>query len=220
MLPPPQGYFKELFRVSKQQIIWGGNYFELPPCKGFIIWQKPGISEEVSFAMCEFAWTSFDITAKVVSVNREQDRIHPTQKPVDLYKWLLRRFAKPGDKILDTHLGSGSSRIAAHEMGYDFVGTEIDKRFFALQEERFKQACEQQSLFEVDGGNDFVRFEIKLSLWNKFKISEKRNNYKAVYHGFDFVMGCTTAAQICAETYGHGGTMHANKEGMEMAIEQ
>ncbi|MBR2504976.1 MAG: site-specific DNA-methyltransferase [Elusimicrobiaceae bacterium] len=153
MLPPPtQGYFKELFRVSKQQIIWGGNYFELPPCKGFIIWQKPGISEEVSFAMCEFAWTSFDITAKVVSVNWERDRIHPTQKPVDLYKWLLRRFAKPGDKILDTHLGSGSSRIAAHEMGYDFVGTEIDKRFFALQEERFKQACEQQSLFEVDGG--------------------------------------------------------------------
>lgn len=150
--PPLQGYFKELFRVSKQQIIWGGNYFELPPCKGFIIWQKPGISEEVSFAMCEFAWTSFDITAKVVSVNREQDRIHPTQKPVDLYKWLLHRFAKPGDKILDTHLGSGSSRIAAHEMGYDFVGTEIDKRFFALQEERFKQACEQQSLFEVDGG--------------------------------------------------------------------
>lgn len=150
--PPLQGYFKELFRVSKQQIIWGGNYFELPPCKGFIIWQKPGISEEVSFAMCEFAWTSFDITAKVVSVNREQNRIHPTQKPVDLYKWLLHRFAKPGDKILDTHLGSGSSRIAAHEMGYDFVGTEIDKRFFALQEERFKQACEQQSLFEVDGG--------------------------------------------------------------------
>ena len=150
--PPHRGYFKELFRVSKQQIIWGGNYFELPPCKGFVIWQKPGISEEVSFAMCEFAWTSFDITAKVVSVNREQNRIHPTQKPVDLYKWLLRRFAKPGDKILDTHLGSGSSRIAAHEMGYDFVGCEKDAEYFLLQEKRFKNWIAQQSLFEMDGG--------------------------------------------------------------------
>ena len=102
--------------------------------------------------MCEFAWTSFDITAKVVSVNREQNRIHPTQKPVDLYKWLLRRFAKPGDKILDTHLGSGSSRIAAHEMGYDFVGCEKDAEYFLLQEKRFKNWITQQSLFEIDGG--------------------------------------------------------------------
>lgn len=150
--PPLQGYFKELFRVSKQQIIWGGNYFELPPCKGFIIWQKPGISEEVSFAMCEFAWTSFDITAKVVSVNREQDRIHPTQKPVDLYKWLLRRFAKPGDKILDTHLGSGSSRIAAYDLGFDFTGVEKDEFYFLEQEKRFKEYTAQGSLFSFDGG--------------------------------------------------------------------
>lgn len=150
--PPLQGYFKELFRVSKQQIIWGGNYFELPPCKGFIIWQKPGISEEVSFAMCEFAWTSFDITAKVVSVNREQDRIHPTQKPVDLYKWLLHRFAKPGDKILDTHLGSGSSRIAAYDLGFDFTGVEKDEFYFLEQEKRFKEYTAQGSLFSFDGG--------------------------------------------------------------------
>lgn len=150
--PPLQGYFKELFRVSRRQIIWGRNYFDLPPCKGFVIWQKPGISEEVSFSMCEFAWTSFDVTAKVVSVAREQNRIHPTQKPVDLYKWLLRRFAKPGDKILDTHLGSGSSRIAAYEMGFDFVGTEIDKAFFSTQEKRFKEYTAQGSLFPFDGG--------------------------------------------------------------------
>lgn len=150
--PPQQTYFDELFRVSKNQIIWGGNYFKLPPCKCFIIWQKPEISEDVSFAMCEYAWTSFSQTAKVISVKREKDRIHPTQKPIALYTWILHRFAKPGDKILDTHLGSGSSRIAAHEMGYDFVGCEKDADYFLLQEKRFKNWIAQQSLFEMDGG--------------------------------------------------------------------
>ena len=102
--------------------------------------------------MCEYAWTSFNQTAKIIPVKKEKDRIHPTQKPIALYTWILHRFAKPGDKILDTHLGSGSSRIAAYEMGYDFVGCEKDADYFLLQEKRFKNWIAQQNLFEMDGG--------------------------------------------------------------------
>ena len=135
---PNSDYFKELFRVSKNQIIWGGNYFELPPHKNFLIWDK-GQPENFSLAMCEMAWTSFDEPAKMFRRNvlLEQGKIHPTQKPVALYAWIFSRYAKPGDKVLDTHLGSGSSRIAAYDAGLDFVGCEIDKDYFKAQEERF-----------------------------------------------------------------------------------
>lgn len=126
---PNTEYFKELMRVSKNQIIWGGNYFDLPPTRGFIFWYK---NQPVpNFADGEFAWTSFDKVAKCFDYryygNLEgstsaSDKIHPTQKPVALYKWLIANYAKEGDKILDTHLGSGSSRIAAYIMGFDFYG--------------------------------------------------------------------------------------------------
>ena len=145
---PNSDYFKELFRVSKNQIIWGGNYFELPPHKNFLIWDK-GQPENFSLAMCEMAWSSFDEPAKMFRWNvlLEKGKIHPTQKPVALYAWIFRRYAKPGDKILDTHLGSGSSRIAAWDAGLDFVGCEIDKDYFEAQEKRFQEQTAQENLF-------------------------------------------------------------------------
>lgn len=145
---PDKIYFEELFRVSKHAIIWGGNYFYLPPTKCFLVWRKPQISENVSFSMLEYAWTNLDGTSKeFIGMSNEKDRFHPTQKPVALYTWIYKNFAKAGDKILDTHLGSGSSRIAAYEMGLDFVGCEIDKDYFKAQEERFAAYAAQGNLF-------------------------------------------------------------------------
>lgn len=142
---PDQTYFDELFRVSNNQIIWGGNYYNLPPTRCFLIWDKRQ-PENVSFASCEFAWTSFDQSAKTFYWHPQKhrgNRIHPTQKPVELYAWIYSRYANPGDKILDTHLGSGSSRIAAHDAGLDFVGCEIDPDYFNAQEQRFLRHIEQ-----------------------------------------------------------------------------
>lgn len=150
-IAPRPEYFTELARVSKNQIIWGANYFGLPPTRCFVIWNKLTISENFSMAMAEYAWTSFNDNAKVFSAAPQgkpgEKRIHPTQKPVALYKWLMRRYAKPGDKILDTHLGSGSSRIAAYDMGFDFVGCELSEYYFKAQEERFKAHTAQGNLF-------------------------------------------------------------------------
>lgn len=145
---PTDDYFKELFRVSKKSIIWGGNYFHLPPSRAFICWDK-GVSEDFSLAMCELAWCSFDGLAKIVRIPVPHDgnKIHPTQKPIALYQWIFKRYAKQGDKILDTHLGSGSSRIAAYDAGLDFVGCEIDKEYFDKQEQRFADYTAQTSLF-------------------------------------------------------------------------
>lgn len=149
--PPKKQYFDELFRVSKNQIVWGANYFQMPPTKCFIVWRKPQISEDVSFSMVEYAWASYDQTAKEwVGMSMEPDRIHPTQKPVALYAWIYAHYAKPGDRILDTHLGSGGSRIAAYDAGLDFVGCEIDPDYFAAQEARYQAHVAQMSLF-VEG---------------------------------------------------------------------
>ena len=143
---PGQDYFRELFRVSRHQIIFGANYFKgLPPTRCFLVWRKLNISESFSMAMCEYAWTSFNTNAKLFECsslgNKKDIRFHPTQKPVALYHWLLDKFATPGDRILDTHLGSGSSRIAAYKLGFDFYATEIDKDYFDAQEERFRREC-------------------------------------------------------------------------------
>ena len=146
---PGEDYFKELFRVSKNQIIWGGNYFSLPPCRCFIIWEKTNIPENFSMAMCEYAWCSFNDNAKIIELSSQgiTNRFHPTQKPVALYEWIYSRYAKEGDKILDTHMGSGSSRIAAYNMGFDYVGCEINKDYFEKEEERFKEHSAQLNLF-------------------------------------------------------------------------
>ena len=147
---PRKEYFDELFRVSSNQIVWGGNYFinHLHNTQNFIIWDKKQ-PFNFSLAMCELAWCSKQMPAKIFkySVLKEQGKIHPTQKPVALYEWLLINYAKDGDKILDTHLGSGSSRIAAHKLGFEFVGCELDKDYFEAQEKRFKTETMQQSLF-------------------------------------------------------------------------
>lgn len=146
---PGEDYFKELFRVSKNQIIWGGNYFSLPPCRCFIIWKKTNIPENFSMAMCEYAWCSFNDNAKIIELSSQgiTNRFHPTQKPVALYEWIYSSYAKEGDKILDTHMGSGSSRIAAYNMGFDYVGCEINKDYFEKEEERFKEHSAQLNLF-------------------------------------------------------------------------
>ena len=119
---PNDEYFDELKRISKHQIIWGGNYFNLPPSQGFLIWDKKQ-PHDFSLAMCEFAWSSIQSPAKMFrfSVLAEKGKIHPTQKPVALYEWLLTNYAKKGQKVFDSHLGSGSSAIAAHYFGVDFV---------------------------------------------------------------------------------------------------
>lgn len=139
-IAPGKDYFKELFRVSKNQIIWGGNYFDLPPTRCFICWDK--IQPWGNFSQVEFAWTSFNLPSKLFRFdNRTGDKIHPTQKPIELYAYLLNTFAIAGDKILDTHVGSGSSRIAAYRLDFDFYGCEIDKGYFDAMEERFKKEC-------------------------------------------------------------------------------
>tara|TARA_R110000868_G_scaffold227405_1_gene480393 strand:- start:598 stop:1197 length:600 start_codon:yes stop_codon:yes gene_type:complete len=147
---PKEEYFLELMRVSQNQIIWGGNYFfnYLGNTQGFLIWDKKQ-PHDFSLAMCEFAWTSIQRPAKMFrySVLAEKWKQHPTQKPVKLYEWLLKNYAKEGDRILDTHLGSGSSAIAAHYGGFDFVGCELDIDYFKASQIRFERETAQQALF-------------------------------------------------------------------------
>lgn len=155
---PNKEYFEQLFRISKSQIVWGANHFisKIPiDSHCWLVWDKE--NGENDFADCELAWTSFSSAVRIFRfrwqgmlqgnmVNKEI-RIHPTQKPVALYRFIFQRYAKRGDKILDTHLGSGSSRIAAYDAGLDFWGYEIDKTYFDLQEERFAKHTAQINLF-------------------------------------------------------------------------
>lgn len=148
---PSKEYFDELFRVSKNQIVWGGNYFAdyLGAFRCFICWDKTIHGN--SYADCELAWTSFDKVARyyrknIAQVNSE-GRMHPTQKPITLYDFVLKEFAKEGDLILDTHLGSGSSRIAAYKGGFNFVGFEIDAEYYEKQEKRFNDFKSQLRMF-------------------------------------------------------------------------
>jgi len=145
-IKPTAEYWNELFRVSKNQIVWGGNNFELPTSEYFIVWDKGQMMP--SFARCEMAWTNCKVPAKIYA-KRSQDlnRIHPTQKPIGLYDWLLINYAKEGNLILDTHLGSGSSRIAAYKGGFNFVGFEIDQEYYEKQEKRFNDFKSQLRLF-------------------------------------------------------------------------
>jgi site-specific DNA-methyltransferase (adenine-specific) len=147
---PPSEYFDELRRVSENQIVWGANHFisRIPHDSScWILWDK-GFSEDVSFAQFELAWTSSDsVCKKYDKPSAQPNRIHPTQKPVALYKWLLKNYAKEGDKILDTHLGSQSSRIAAFDGGFDFTGYELDKDYFEAGCKRFNQHKQQLKLF-------------------------------------------------------------------------
>jgi site-specific DNA-methyltransferase (adenine-specific) len=147
---PDEDYFTELFRVSINQIIWGGNYMTeyLKPSSCWLLWDK-GFSEDVTFAQFEMAWTSFNSSAKKYDYNaaKNKDRIHPTQKPVALYDWIYKNYAKPTDKILDTHLGSQSSRIAANKAGLDFTGFELDPDYFHQGNKRYENHISQLRMF-------------------------------------------------------------------------
>lgn len=146
---PKKEYFDEIFRISNNQIIWGANNFDLPNYKGFIVWEKLTISDNFTMSQAEIAYLSEGLgtTSKIFKCapqgTKSEPRIHPTQKPIPLYAWIFSKYAKPGDKILDTHLGSGSSRIAAYDAGLDFVGCEIDKGYFDAQEKRFAEHTAQ-----------------------------------------------------------------------------
>ncbi len=150
---PTEIYFNELFRVSKNQIIWGGNYFKLPNSGGWIVWDKKR-PEDFSLSQAELAWVKnsgrisvFRYLWNGFQKEKPEERFHPTQKPVKLYEWILKNYASEGDKILDTHLGSGSSRIAADKMGFDFYACELDRDYFEAQEKRFKEYKSQLILF-------------------------------------------------------------------------
>ena len=150
IIKPSQKYFDEIIRISKNQIVWGGNYFtdKVFVSRGWVVWDKTIHGN--SYSDCELAWTSFDMPIKyyrknIAQVNSE-GRIHPTQKPITLYQWLLKNYAKPEFKIIDTHLGSGSSRIACYDFGCDFTGFEIDKEYFDASVKRFENYKLQQKL--------------------------------------------------------------------------
>lgn len=156
--PPDDKYFKELTRVSKNQIIWGSNHFisKIPfdsPC--WIVWDK--VNGDNDFADCELAYTSFKTAVRRFTfrwagmlqgnMKSKEHRIHPTQKPVALYKWILTNYAKPGDKILDTHVGSASSLIACHDLGFEYLGFELDKDYFRMATERLEKHKAQLNMF-------------------------------------------------------------------------
>ena len=150
---PPALYFKELFRVSKNQIIWGANYYpeNLFPSMGWIVWDK---GQRINQSDGELAFSSFEKALRIITMNRVEllieGTIHPTQKPVALYKWLLSRYAKPGDKILDTHGGSGSICIACHDLGFDLTWIEKDADHYAAACKRYKDHASQAVLFEPE----------------------------------------------------------------------
>jgi site-specific DNA-methyltransferase (adenine-specific) len=148
---PNDNYFIELKRISKNQIIWGGNYFNLGICNKFIIWDKE-VPEGLSFSDCEYAWTSFNGANKIFRYSaylNKSEKFHPTQKPPQLYKWLLDKYAKKGDKILDTHLGSGSIAIACHDYGFELTACELDTEYYEAAKKRFLNHSAQTKLFIV-----------------------------------------------------------------------
>jgi site-specific DNA-methyltransferase (adenine-specific) len=147
---PSMEYFNELMRVSKNQIIWGANNFQLPQFKGFVIWKKMTISEDFTMSMCEIASLSEKLgtVSKWIEIApQDKFRIHPTQKPIALYEWLLTKYAKQGDKILDTHLGSMSSVIACLNLGYEITGSELDADYFQAGVKRVEQSQKQIRMF-------------------------------------------------------------------------
>lgn len=151
---PPDEYFAELRRVSKNQIIWGGNYFDLPPHRGFIFWDK--VNDLPTMSDGEMAWTSFDKPARKIQIRKagSEPIIHPTQKPVRLYNWLLAHYAKPGQSVLDTHMGSGSIAIACHYYGAHLTACEIDPDYYAAALERIERETRQLELYSDNVRNN------------------------------------------------------------------
>jgi site-specific DNA-methyltransferase (adenine-specific) len=149
---PTKYFFNELFRVSKNQIIWGANNFNdlLSNNKGFVIYKKKTITDKFTMSMCEYAWINNELSTVskcFEHIPQDKNRIHPTQKPTNLYKWLLDMYAKENDKILDTHLGSGSIAIACHDYGYELTACELDKEYYDKAIERIVNHTKQIKLF-------------------------------------------------------------------------
>lgn len=167
---PPGEYFTELKRISKNQIIWGGNYFLdklFENHKGWIVWDKG--QHGLTMSDCELAYSTFDKPTRIIVFNRvellKDGTIHPTQKPVALYKWLLNNYAKPGDKILDTHAGSASSLIACHRLGFDYVGCEIDEYYYKIAKQRLEAEKAQLTFNEILNENEKVE-QYELEFYN------------------------------------------------------
>lgn len=156
---PPKQYFQDLLRISKTIFVWGGNYFanSLPESRCWLVWDKRGTCPGNDFADCELAWTSLTTSVRKFTylwngmlqenMKHKENRIHPTQKPVALYSWILKTYGKPGYKVLDTHLGSGSIAIACYDMGFDLVGCEIDESYFKAAVDRLDRHKKQGQLF-------------------------------------------------------------------------
>lgn len=145
-------------RVSKEQIIWGGNYFSLPPTRCFLVWKKH-IPETFSMAMCEYAWTSFKGNAKLFefpSTRKEYSgKFHPTEKPIELYQWILKNYAKEGDKIFDPNMGSQNSRLAAYSLGFDYCGCEINTYYFDKGNENFDKIV--RGIIKGKNGKEYIQ---------------------------------------------------------------
>jgi site-specific DNA-methyltransferase (adenine-specific) len=148
---PSNDYFNELFRVSKKCIICGGNNFNLPPSRNFIIYYKENIPDTFNMAMAEYLWTNIDGNSKVFKyrAKHNKDRFHPCQKPIELYKFLLIKYARPGWKLLDTHFGSGSIVIACNELGLKLIASEIDEEYFSIACNRIEQAVSENVLWQT-----------------------------------------------------------------------
>lgn len=165
---PSKEYFLELQRISKNQIIWGGNYFSeyLPPSGGYVVWEK-GVPDGMSLSQAELAWTNCLNSIKIAKILwagykkcEDSDRFHPTQKPVKLYEWLLTNYAKQGDKILDTHLGSGSHAIACNNLGFELTACELDKDYYEASIKRIKQASAQVQLFALPSNTVYDQVDL------------------------------------------------------------
>lgn len=161
-IAPPQEFFDELFRVSKNQIIWGGNYFSLPPTRCFLVWKKTNIPQNFSMAMCEYAWTSFKGNAKVfdfTSLRRDNSgKFHPTEKPQELYAWIYKSYVGENQTIFDPMMGSQASRIVAYKMGIDYVGCEIDEYYFNKGCDFFNREC--LGIKETEDGKSITQLKL------------------------------------------------------------
>ena len=157
-MKPEENYFNELFRISENQIIWGGNNFTLPESEYFVIWDKNQTVK--NFASAEYAWTNIKQPAMVfhysIHKHNHTEKIHPTQKPVALYKWLLQNYAKPRDRLFDSHSGSGSFRVAVHDLGFNLISCEIDSDYYRNNEKRFQNHIKQSELFEKSEYQDLI----------------------------------------------------------------
>jgi site-specific DNA-methyltransferase (adenine-specific) len=148
VLPASPEQIKECLRVSENQIIWGGNYFELPPTRCVLVWDKGEAMYGRSWAECELAWTSFDDVSRICKVTRREEKEHPTQKPLQLMRWCIENYTRPGDTIFDPFMGSGTTGVACVQLGRNFIGCEIDPKYFAIAEKRIHAATLQPQLFQ------------------------------------------------------------------------